>query len=133
MGFLPPFSFLSESSFHTVMLLSCNFLNLFFTPKRQKIKHPILCSLSCRIVSLTPHHMFWIPLPKVLRILNSVRWCQFCLTSGTCAQMLAELELVWVVYSMERELEISLVAMAPCLLILHRSAALTFRLSSVGL
>lgn len=47
--------------------------------------------------------------------------------------MLAELELVWVVYSMEWELEISLVALAPCLLILHKSAVLTFRLSSVVL
>lgn len=47
--------------------------------------------------------------------------------------MLAELELVWVVYSMEWDLEISLLALAPCLLILHKSAALTFTLSSVAL
>lgn len=47
--------------------------------------------------------------------------------------MLAELELVWVVYSMEWDLEISLLALAPCLLTLYKSAALTFTLSSVAL
>lgn len=133
-GFFPPFSLLSYSSFHTVTLSSCNFFNPFFYPQEgKKNHHPILCSLSCRTVSLTPHHTVWVPLPQILRILNSVGWCQFCVTSGTCAQMLAELKLVWVVYSMEWELEISPVALVPCLLILHKCAALTFRLFSVVL